>query len=531
MAPIIRTCSALLAALGAAAPALAEAPHDLAAYVRARAADADGVAQVAAAGYAEALAAAPGDAVVAIRAYRAALRVGDLALARRARGVLEAAGVAPADAALLALAEAAQAGDKAGALAAIRRLEGGPLAFLVAPLNAWAGYPQPPRALTTLAADQLDRRYGLDAGALIDLARGQSEAGLTVLRAQLSDSGGALDLRLAAARLLAAQGKRAAGLELLAGDDAAFAAARQRIDQPVTPGLGFGLARLLSRLAEDLETARAGTLGIAVARAALIVEPENDRARLLLGQALAADNAPTLALAALDRIARDSPFAGAAALQRVEVLASSGQIEAALAAARRLAEAPGAGAREAQRLGDLLSGAGRDAEAAAAYGTAIARAGTGASWGLYLQQGGALDRAGRWAEAEPLLARAVALAPDQPIALNYLGYARLEHGGDVGAARALLERAQRLKPDNASIADSLAWAYFLGGDAERALPLLERAALADPGNGTISEHLGDVYWRLGRRYEARYAWTAAAQLAAAEDAARLAAKLEEGLRR
>jgi len=525
VAPIIRICSLTLGLL--AAPAVAATPADLSAYVRARAADAGGAPAAAVAGYAAALDAAPKDAVVAIRAYRAALRLGDLPLADRARAVLEAAGVAPGDAALLALAEAARAGDKPAALAAIKRLSGGPLAFLGPPLTAWAAYPDSSPALTSLAADALDRRYGLDAGALIALARGQRAAGLAVLRAQLGEEG-ALDLRLAAARLLAAQGDRAGALEVLQGDEPTLAAARRLIDRPVRPGLAFGLARALSRLAEDLENAHAGPLGIAVARALLIVEPENDAARLLLAQSLATDGAPDLGLAALDQVAPASPQAAAARTARVDLLAAAGRQAEALAAAQKLAAAPGAAPREAQRLGDLLAAAGREREAAAAYGRAIERAGADAGWGLYLQQGGALDRAGDWAAAEPLLMRAVELAPDEPVALNYLAYARLEHGGDVAAARALLERAAKLKPNDASIQDSLAWAYYLSGDPMRALPLLERAAIGEPANGTISEHLGDVYWALGRRFEARYAWTAAAQLAENADAARIAAKLDRG---
>ncbi|RYY45066.1 MAG: hypothetical protein EOP59_05115, partial [Sphingomonadales bacterium] len=75
-----------LAALALALPATAHA--DLGEYVKARAASADGAVDVAAAGYAAALAAAPGDEVVAIRAYRNALAAGDIALARRAAAVL-----------------------------------------------------------------------------------------------------------------------------------------------------------------------------------------------------------------------------------------------------------------------------------------------------------------------------------------------------------------------------------------------------------------------------------------------------------
>ena len=61
------------------------------------------------------------------------------------------------------------------------------------------------------------------------------------------------------------------------------------------------------------------------------------------------------------------------------------------------------------------------------------------------------------------------------------------------------------------------------------MPLFERASAGEPANGTISEHLGDAYWVSGRRYEARYAWRAAALVAKADDAARLASKIATGL--
>ena len=94
----------------------------------------------------------------------------------------------------------------------------------------------------------------------------------------------------------------------------------------------------------------------------------------------------------------------------------------------------------------------------------------------------------------------------------------------------LLERASALRPDDPAITDSLGWAYYRSGDAARAVPLLERAAQGDPGNSTINEHLGDAYWAAGRRFEARYAWRAAAIHAQGEQQARLAGKLADGLK-
>ena len=45
----------------------------------------------------------------------------------------------------------------------------------------------------------------------------------------------------------------------------------------------------------------------------------------------------------------------------------------------------------------------------------------------------------------------------------------------------------------------------------------------------IVEHLGDAYWQAGRRFQARYTWRAAALLAEADMAARIEAKLRDGL--
>ena len=61
------------------------------------------------------------------------------------------------------------------------------------------------------------------------------------------------------------------------------------------------------------------------------------------------------------------------------------------------------------------------------------------------------------------------------------------------------------------------------------MKLLEKAQLGEPGNAVIVEHLGDAYWKAGQKFQARYNWRAAALLAEAEMATRLAAKLRDGL--
>ncbi|MEG8015651.1 tetratricopeptide repeat protein [Sphingomonas sp. 22R3R2A-7] len=233
------------------------------------------------------------------------------------------------------------------------------------------------------------------------------------------------------------------------------------------------------------------------------------------------------ALAVLDGVDPKGAFADAAMNQRIDILLNADREPEALALASARAEAKTAAVADWQRYADLLVTTNDPVAAARWYGKVVAA--NDATWSAWLQYGGALDQAGRWPEARVALARAVAQAPTEPLALNYLGFAQIEHGDDIAASTGMLERASRLDPQNASITDSLGWAYHLSGRTPRALPLLERAAQAEPTSMEISDHLGDAYWTVGRRYEARYAWRAASLTAEAKDMPRIADKIANGL--
>lgn len=535
---IIRTCSGLfliLAGVGVATPALADVPEALSAYVRARAADGDGRVEAAARNYGAALARSPGNPVIAIRAFREALAAGDMRLAETSAATMTAAGVAPADAGLLAVAAGLRNRNYAAAQAASDRLKGGPLEFLSPSITAWIalarGERDPAAMLDGEAKNVLARRFNAENRALLLIARGREAEGVMGLRALVGNEESGPDLRIAAAQMLAWQGKRDTARALLTGNDPVIAVERDRLDKGLEPTAQFGISRMFLRLAGDIVEGEARPLAIVLGRAALAIDPRNDRARLILAGGLSGDGRQDSALELLDAVGERSTSWPAARAARVTVLSRAGRMTDALAAARRTTVAQGASVEDAQRYGDLLIDAGQFADAAEAYRTAITRAGADASWQLYLQRGGALDRAGNWKDAEPALARAAELAPDQAQVLNYLGYARVERGEDLAQARQMLERASKLDPDDAAITDSLGWAYVQTGDVARGLPLLEKAAKAEPTDATINEHLGDAYWRAGRRYEARYAWQAAALNADGTDATRIAAKLTEGLPR
>jgi tetratricopeptide (TPR) repeat protein len=99
--------------------------------------------------------------------------------------------------------------------------------------------------------------------------------------------------------------------------------------------------------------------------------------------------------------------------------------------------------------------------------------------------------------------------PDDPAAMNALGYTLADHSRELKRARKLIERAYAAAPKNAAILDSLGWVLFRQGHVAEAEPYL-RAAYQDDRGGDIAAHLGEVLWRLGKPADAEHIWTEAA---------------------
>jgi tetratricopeptide (TPR) repeat protein len=101
--------------------------------------------------------------------------------------------------------------------------------------------------------------------------------------------------------------------------------------------------------------------------------------------------------------------------------------------------------------------------------------------------------------------------PDDPAALNALGFTLADHSRELARARALIERALAAAPKSAAIRDSLGWVLYRQGHAQQALPYLS-AAFADEPGGDIGAHLGEVLWQLDQHNEAERIWTEAHRL-------------------
>ncbi|MFB9139840.1 tetratricopeptide repeat protein [Maritalea porphyrae] len=151
-------------------------------------------------------------------------------------------------------------------------------------------------------------------------------------------------------------------------------------------------------------------------------------------------------------------------------------------------------------------------------------------WHLYYVRGIAFERQKKWDQAEADFKRALALYPDQPQVLNYLGYSWVDQGMNLEQALGMIETAVSLRPNDGYIVDSLGWAYYKLGRYEDAVETLERANRLTPSDPTISDHLGDAYWQVGRKREAGFQWAKAKEMDPDEELLeKLDAKLAEGL--
>jgi tetratricopeptide (TPR) repeat protein len=95
--------------------------------------------------------------------------------------------------------------------------------------------------------------------------------------------------------------------------------------------------------------------------------------------------------------------------------------------------------------------------------------------------------------AERAVRDVLAREPDNPSALNFLGYLFADHGRNLDEALGMIRRALAFDPDNGAYVDSLGWTYYRLGRLEEARACLERAVTLTGGDPIVREHLGDVY--------------------------------------
>lgn len=295
-----------------------------------------------------------------------------------------------------------------------------------------------------------------------------------------------------------------------------------------------GMAEVFAVMASAMRSSQNLHDTLLYARGAEWINSGLTDALLLIGQVFEDMEQPELAAEAYARIPKDDVFGMAAGMGQAQVLETLGEADAAIAILERLADQHPESVAAGQVLGDFLRRANRHDEAIAAYDRSMAMMearGQTPDWRAFFSRAVSHERLGQWPQAEADFRAALAIEPDQPTVLNYLGYSLVERQENLEEALEMIERAVEGEPDSGYIVDSLAWALYRMGRYDEALPHMERAVELMPTDPVLNDHLGDVYWAVGREREARFQWRRALSYGPHDDldSDRVRRKLEIGL--
>ncbi len=237
---------------------------------------------------------------------------------------------------------------------------------------------------------------------------------------------------------------------------------------------------------------------LASAELSLKAVPGNEAAMVMVVEANALRGAQAAADQAMKALADRYPGSPSALLTAANLAMARGQYPAAASGyAATLAKAPttatvislarahlaaGEGRRATQALADWVKGHPRDAAVWKALAELQANAGdTSAARGSY--------------------EKALALEPDEPLALNNLAGLQLRLNDPKALDTA--EKAYKLAPRSPEVADTLGWVLVRRGQLERGLALLREARLRSPDNGEVRYHLAYALAKFGRKAEAK----------------------------
>lgn len=355
-------------------------------------------------------------------------------------------------------------------------------------------------ARAALALQPDDARMALTAAQLLARPQGKDDAAgraqaIEILTAYLRRHPDAQDVRLAQARLLLTDGKRAEAIKqferALAQDadqlDALYALGVLALDDkaPRTRSRAF-----FERYLQALESSASAS-------------HEPDAAYLNLARIAEDERRFDEALSWLSRV-DEGPQAFNARLRRAIVLGKMQRVDE---ARRLLAETSPISDEQRQQLavadGQVLREARRFEESYRVLAAALA--GSPDDTVLLYDTAMAAERVDRIDEMERLLRRLIELRPDDAHAYNALGYTFADRSMRLPEALELITKAVQLAPDNAHILDSMGWVQFRMGNLAKAREYLARAFELSP-EAEVGAHLGEVLWALGEHEAARRIW-------------------------
>jgi tetratricopeptide (TPR) repeat protein len=103
------------------------------------------------------------------------------------------------------------------------------------------------------------------------------------------------------------------------------------------------------------------------------------------------------------------------------------------------------------------------------------------------------ERVKEYNKAEKIIREMLKRNPDNPHALNFIGYSILERGKDFDQAYKYISKAVSLKPNDGYIRDSLGWYYYKTGDFKNAFKETYKAWKLVKDDVVITKHLALIY--------------------------------------
>ncbi|MCF6363062.1 MAG: tetratricopeptide repeat protein [Gammaproteobacteria bacterium] len=151
--------------------------------------------------------------------------------------------------------------------------------------------------------------------------------------------------------------------------------------------------------------------------------------------------------------------------------------------------------------------------------------------GALVKMGLIFERQGDFLNAEKAYQRFITLYPNNFLGYNQLAWMYAARGEKLDKAIKLASKADRLQPGNASILDTLGWAYFHQKKYKKALAYLEKASHVNKGRDPqILFHIASVYYGMGDEQEAKRKLTQALEITdkfdGSVEARRLLSKLQ-----
>ena len=425
----------------------------------------------------------------------------------------------------------------------------GPITDLAAALlGGWASYGA---GDAKGAIESIDKLQGaewyalfkdLHAGLILDLSGNKKEAGKRFDRAQKLDAT-ALRLVEAHGSWLSRNGQKDAALKLFKAFDAQLQRHPLIVKDieslnsgkqlpPLVVDALTGAAELLYGLGAALGRRGGEDLGLVYLQLALYLSPNQPLALLSLADLYEQVKNPQLAIKIYERVPQSSPLRRNADIQLAVNLDTIEKTDEAKQRLQKLlAERPD-DIDAIMALGSILRGRKAFDECAQVYSKGVATIANPErpNWLIFYFRGICNERAKKWDTAELDLKQALKLYPDQPHALNYLGYSWIDQGINLDEGMRMIRRAVEQRPDDGYIVDSLGWAHYRVGNYDEAVKNLERAVELKPDDPTINDHLGDAYWKTGRLVEAEFQWSHARDLKPEpEELVKIKQKLSAGL--